>query len=365
MAGRISSAATIAISDTKNTSSPTLRRSVSGSGDPSVMARTLARPEPRRRLTWPAEAPAVGLHLGVANGLLRPARRSRQIGAQALQIFSDNPTAWRRRPDPPADAAEFVAYCARVGIRTISIHASYLINLAGSAEPSASQSRAGLTYELRRAPDYGATLVNTHIGSHRGTGADAGLRRIADNVRAALEESPPSVRLVLENSVGGGDLLGSRIEELAAILDAVGPVAGADRLAFCLDTAHLWGAGYDLTTGEGAAAVVGRFDALLGLERLPLVHLNDSRSSLGSRTDRHEHVGAGLIGPVGLGAFLRDPRLTDAAFIMETPGADEGWDAVNMRRAWLLWGGASELPALPPKAFRTSRRSTRMARRPD
>jgi deoxyribonuclease-4 len=359
MAGRVSSAATMAINDTKKTSSPTVSRSVSGFGDSSVMARTLARPEPRRRLTWPADAPAVGLHLGVRNGLLRTARRSRQIGARALQIFSDNPTAWRRRSEPPAEADEFIAYCAREGIGTISIHASYLINLAGSAEPFASQSRAGLTYELQRAPAYGATLVNTHIGSHRGVGADAGLRRIASSVRAALEDSPRSVRLVLENSAGGGDQLGSRIEELAAILEAVGPATGSERLAFCLDTAHLWGAGYDVASVDEAAAVIDRFDALIGLERLPLMHLNDTRSLLGSRTDRHEHVGAGQIGPAGLGGFLRDQRLAGAAFIMETPGADEGWDAVNLRRAYLLWSGADTLPVLPPRAFRTNRRSTR------
>lgn len=323
------------------------------------MARTLARPEPRRRLSWPAASPRVGLHLGVGNGLLRPARRSRQIGARALQIFSDNPVAWRRRPEPPPEAPEFVAYCARNGIETIAIHASYLINLAGSAEPFASQSREGLAYELQRAPDYGAYLVNTHIGSHRGVGAETGLRRIIENVRAVLAASPASVRLVLENSSGGGDLLGSRIEELALILDGTG-AAGDQRLAFCLDAAHLWGAGYDVSSADGAGAAVDRFEELIGLDRLPLVHLNDSRSLLGSRSDRHEHVGAGQIGPVGLGALLRDPRLAATTFIMETPGADEGWDAVNMRRAWSLWNGATELPILPPKAFRTNRRSTRM-----
>ena len=325
------------------------------------MARTVARPEPRRRLTWPVDAPAVGMHLGVAGGLLKAARRSRQIGAQALQIFSDNPTAWRRRPEPPLQAPEFIDYGAREGLRTVAIHASYLINLAGTAEPFASQSRAGLIVEMQRAPSYGASVVNTHIGSHRGVGADAGLRRIIENVRTILSESPPEVRLVLENSSGGGDLLGSRIEELALILEGVG--VGADRFAFCLDTAHLWGAGYDIASVEGATAVVDRFTELVGLDRLALVHLNDSRSALGSRSDRHEHVGAGMIGPVGLGAFLRDPRLAGATFIMETPGADEGWDAVNMRRARLLWGGATQLPVLPPKAFKTNRRSTRMVRR--
>jgi deoxyribonuclease IV len=289
---------------------------------------------------------------------MRAARRSRQIGARALQIFSDNPTAWHRRPEPPPEAADFVAYCAREEIGTIAIHASYLINLAGSAEPFASQSREGLIYEMQRAPAYGAKLVNTHIGSHRGVGAAGGLRRIVESVRAVLEVSPASVRLVLENSSGGGDLLGSRVEELAAILEGVG--TSSDRLAFCLDTAHLWGAGYDVSSAAGAGAVVDRFEELIGLDRLPLIHLNDSRSLLGSRADRHEHVGAGKVGAVGLGSLLRDPRLARTTFIMETPGADEGWDAVNMRRAWLLWGGDVELPVLPPKAFRTNRRSTRM-----
>ena len=121
----------------------------------------------------------------------------------------------------PQDASAFVEYCAREGIEVISIHASYLINLAGTREPFASQSRDGLIVEVQRAPAYGATLVNTHIGSHRGVGREAGLRRIVESVRAVLAESPPSVRLLLENSSGGGDLLGSRLEELAAILDGV------------------------------------------------------------------------------------------------------------------------------------------------
>ena len=290
---------------------------------------------------------------------MKAARRARQIGATALQIFSDNPTAWRRRPEPPARAPAFVAYLAAHDIAPVAIHASYLINLAGSAEPFAAQSRAGLLYEMQRAPAFGARYVNTHIGSHRGGGHEAGIRRIVDNVNAVLAESPPGVVLVLENSSGGGDNLGSRIEELAEILDAVEPSLRA-QLAFCLDTAHLWGAGHDISSAAGATAQLDRFQELIGLDRLALVHLNDSRSELGSRNDRHEHVGAGRIGPEGLAAFLRDPRLAaGTAFMMETPGVDEGYDAVNMRRAWLLYGGAAALPELPPKAFRTTRRSTR------
>jgi deoxyribonuclease-4 len=285
---------------------------------------------------------------------MKAARRARQIGATALQIFSDNPTAWRRRSEPPADAPQFVAYCAREGIEPIAIHASYLINLAGSAEPFASQSLAGLIYEVQRAPAYGASMVNTHMGSHRGGGSEAGLRLLAANVSRVVAETPDGVRLVLENAAGGGDSLGSSVEELARILEGI--TGGEDRLAFCLDTAHLWGAGYDLSTVEGATAVLDRFDALIGLDRLALIHLNDSRSKLGSRSDRHEHLGAGQIGPAGLRAILRDPRLPGrTTMVMETPGMEEGFDVVNVRRAWQLYAGVGELPALPPKAFRVRR----------
>jgi deoxyribonuclease-4 len=323
------------------------------------MARTVARREPRRRLTWPQGAPPVGIHLGVAGGLLKAGRRARQVGATAMQIFSDNPTAWRRRAEPPADAAAFVAYAAGHGISPISIHASYLINLAGTAEPFASQSREGLIHELLRAPQYGASLVNTHIGSHRGQGHQAGVRRISANVNAVLAATPAETVLVLENSAGGGDNIGSRIEELAEILDGVDGQLAA-RLAFCLDTAHLWGAGYEIGTEEGAAAVLDRFEQLIGMDRLRLIHLNDSRSELGARTDRHEHLGAGRIGPVGLGAVLRDSRLpAQTAVMLETPGADDGYDVVNMRRALQLFLGAQTLPQLPPKAFKLTRTSTR------
>jgi deoxyribonuclease IV len=325
------------------------------------MPRTVAD-EPRRRLTWPSGAPRVGIHLGVGTGLMRAARRARQIGATALQIFSDNPTAWRRRQEAPRDAATFVAYLEKAGLRPVAVHASYLINLAGRAEPFASQSRTGLIHELQRAPTYGATLVNTHIGSHRGGGREAGIQRIAENVAAALAEAPHGVKLVLENSSGGGDNLGSTIEELARILDTTAAISGdhAEPLAFCLDTAHLWGAGYDVANPEAVVTLIDRFDQLLGLDRLALVHLNDSRSLRGSKNDRHEHLGAGEIGPAGLSAFLRDERLAPGtAFMMETPGVEAGYDAVNMRRARMLYDGASELPVLPARAFRLTRRATR------
>jgi deoxyribonuclease-4 len=302
----------------------------------------------------------VGIHLGVGNGLMKAGRRARQIGARALQIFSDNPTAWRRRPAAPPDAGAFIDYAARAGIAPIAIHASYLINLAARSEPFASASRASLVTELLRASEYGATLVNTHIGSHLGDDRASALRRVSESAAAALADSPGGATLVLENSAGGGGTLGTTIEELATILDGVG--VHAARLGFCLDTAHMWGAGHDVATAEGMLAIVDRFAELIGLDRLRLVHLNDSKSLRGSRADRHEHLGAGRIGHAGLGALLRDPRLRRTAFILETPGEEEGYDAVNVRRARLLFGGAEALPELPARAFHLNRRSSRGAR---
>jgi len=303
----------------------------------------------------------VGIHLAVAGGLMKAARRARQIGASALQIFSDNPTAWRRRPEPPADAGAFIAYCTAERISPVAVHASYLINLAGAAEPFATQSLTGLIHEVQRAPAYGATLVNTHIGSHRGEGAEAGLQRLAARIASVLAEVPPSVRLVLENSSGGGGMLGSTVEDLARILEAV--PGHTEALAFCLDTAHLWGAGYDISTPEGVASVVDRFELLIGLDRLALVHLNDSKSLLGSRGDRHQHLGAGHIGAAGLSALLRDPRLAHrTTFVMETPGTDEGYDALNVRRARLLLDGVLTLPTLSARALAARRTAARVKR---
>jgi len=292
---------------------------------------------------------------------MKAARRARQIGAGALQIFSDNPTAWRRRPEPPSDAGRFIAYCTAEGISPVAVHASYLINLAGAAEPFATQSLTGLIHEVQRAPAYGAALVNTHIGSHRGEGAEAGLQRLAARLASVLAEAPHGVRLVLENSSGGGGMLGSTIEDLARILEAV--PGQTEALGFCLDTAHLWGAGYDISTPEGVAGVVDRFEVLIGLDRLALVHLNDSKSLLGSHGDRHQHLGAGNIGAAGLSALLRDSRLARrTTFVMETPGTDEGYDAVNVRRARLLLDGVLTLPTLSARALSARRTAARVKR---
>jgi deoxyribonuclease-4 len=298
----------------------------------------------------------LGAHLPLGPGMVRTADRAAAIGASALQVFSDNPTSWRRRGSLPEELPAFLGRLARHGIAPLTIHAPYLVNLASPDALVRDRSVDLLTNELRVAAAYGASIVNAHAGSHRGDGPGAGTARLADGLRRVFDdvgEDGAGVTLVLENGAGGGFGLGSTLEELAAI-DLALTRAGvpADRTGFCLDTAHLWGAGYRIDTAAGVDDVVASFDGLLGIGRLRLVHLNDSRSEAGSRADRHEHLGAGRIGPSGLGRVLTHPALHGVPYIIETPGMEEGWDEVNLRRARDLSEGRP-LPELPAEAFET------------
>jgi len=204
------------------------------------------------------------------------------------------------------------------------------------------------------APTFGARFVNVHIGSHRGSGVDVGIARLVDGIEQVLERSngrAADTMLVLENSAGGGGGLGTSLDELTVIADGLGQ-RGIDRahVGFCLDVAHAWGAGIDVGDPAVIDAFLAGFDARIGVDRLVMIHLNDTRSGFASRTDRHEHLGAGRIPVAGLTHFLRHPRLTHAAYILETPGMDAGYDAVNIQRARTLWAG-KPLPTLPPEAF--------------
>ncbi|HET7829824.1 MAG TPA: deoxyribonuclease IV [Candidatus Limnocylindrales bacterium] len=300
----------------------------------------------------------IGPHLPLGGGLRKAAGRAAEIGASTVQVFTDNPTAWRRRPTLPDELPRFRELMAAADIGPIAIHAPYLINLAGPEHRFHEQSVAVLANEIVVARAWGAAFLNVHIGSSVGDGADIGTERLiaglVETFRRADAEGRPDddVVVVLENGSGGGFGLGASIEELGAIADAA-RAAGIpdDRLGFCLDAAHLWGAGYAIDTAEGVDEVLAAFDAAIGLRRLRLVHLNDSRSEPGSRADRHEHVGAGRIGPEGLRRFLQHPGLGHVLYLLETPGMDEGYDAVNLERARALANG-EQLPDLPPEAFR-------------
>lgn len=296
----------------------------------------------------------LGAHLPLASGMVKAVERAHAIGADSLQVFTDNPTAWVRRAEPPVELEAFRLRAAELGIGPIAIHAAYLVNPAGPDPAFFASSVEMLAHELRGAPAFGARFVNVHIGSHRGVGVAAGVERVAEAVAAALAEvddGPDAAMLVLENSAGSGWGLGTSVDELASIADAIDRRGiFARRVGFCLDTAHAWGAGIDLGDPVAIDAFLDDFEARIGLHRLVMVHLNDSRSERGSRLDRHEHLGAGRIGAAGFTHLLRHPGLAGALHILETPGMDEGYDAVNVDRARRLAAGQS-IDDLPPEAF--------------
>ncbi|HEU0243234.1 MAG TPA: TIM barrel protein, partial [Candidatus Limnocylindrales bacterium] len=231
----------------------------------------------------------IGAHLPLGEGMVKAADRAAEIGASAIQVFTDNPTAWRRRPTLPGELPAFRERLAAHDVTPVSIHAPYLVNLAGPEPAFHAQSIVVLAHELRVARAYGAAFVNVHIGSHRGDGTEAGIERLATGLGAVFahadaerevasqaenraENGPenqaenrtdaPTPILVLENGSGGGFGLGSTIEQLARI-EAALVAAGIpkDRFGYCLDTAHLWGAGYPIDTAAGVDAVIGAFDA--------------------------------------------------------------------------------------------------------
>ncbi len=287
--------------------------------------------------------------------MVRAVERAHAIGADSIQVFADNPTAWKRRAEPPAELAAFRSRLGELGIGPIAIHAPYLVNLAGPDDEQHERSVALLVNEMETAPGFGARFVNVHVGSHKGSGVEAGISRLADGVARVLQETeggPAAPLLVLENSAGSGDALGTTVEELQRILEATAARGvPAQRLALCLDTAHLWGAGLDVGSPEGVDALLDDVASRIGLGRLVMVHLNDSRVARGSRLDRHEHLGAGEMGDgAGFARLLTHPGLAHVAYYLETPGMDKGYDAVNMARARDLARGVPLLP-LPAEAF--------------
>ena len=305
-------------------------------------------------------------------GLVGVAERAHQIGASAIQIFSDNPTAWRRRAEAQPEAAAFRQRLLDLDIGPVAIHAPYLVNLAGHDDTLFDKSVELMRHELAHAPDFSARFVNVHTGSHRGSGVASGIARRVEGLELATVDlatgdsagsigSSHAPLVVLENSSGAGDAIGVTIEELAAILDAAAARGIDSRIGFCLDVAHLWGAGYDVGDPTEIDDILNRFDTLIGISRLVMVHLNDSVSSRGSRHDRHAGLGDGQIGRTGLAHFLCHPKLGHVAYYLETPGMEEGLDAVNVARLGdMATGrpltGAKAASAAPPEPIAPARK---------
>ena len=269
----------------------------------------------------------IGAHVSTAGGLLKAVDRAVEIGAEAMQIFASSPRAWAFKVPSDEDVAAFREKSAEAGLGPTVLHAIYLV-APGSPDPAlVERSVESLTRHLETANRLGALGLIFHAASHRGAGLDAVFDQFVCAVGRVLDAAPGEALLMLENSAGQGNHIGSKFAELGRLVRA----ADSPRMKVCLDTQHAWAAGYDVASREGLDAAVEEFDREIGLELLAAVHVNDSKRPLGSGVDRHENIGEGLIGREGLKTFMAHPAFRDLPFYLEVPGfGEKGPDAENV-----------------------------------
>ena len=270
-----------------------------------------------------------GAHVKASGGVWTAVERGEALSVQAIQFFAGSPRTWKPQLYRSSDAARFRKQRAASELRFAVIHTIYLINLATVNEEFYEKSVVALVGAVTAAEQLGVEAIVTHIGSHQGAGFEAGLGRVREALLRALEEVGDSrVRLLLENTAGAGGTMGVTFAELAAMIAATG---GDERLGVCLDTAHLLASGHELRSAEGLEATVTSFAETVGLERLVMVHLNDSKTPLGSNRDRHENIGEGEIGREAMRLIVNHRAFADIPGILEVPGYDgQGPDRANL-----------------------------------
>jgi deoxyribonuclease-4 len=278
----------------------------------------------------------LGCHLSIARGLSTAVDEAEELGNNALQLFTRNPMGWKAKPLSPRAAEIFRRSVESASLDYVVVHGLYLANLASPDGLLRRRSVVALSEELTRAQRLGIPYVVTHPGAHMGAGVERAVEWIAVGIGQALDaihQAEGAVGLLLENTAGAGTAIGGSFVELAAIL---GRLPERQELAVCLDTCHAFAAGYDMRTPEAASRLLGAFDRDVGLDRLAMIHLNDSRGDLGSRVDRHEHLGRGRIGEAGLAAVIVDPRLRAIPLVLETPKRIDGRDGADeVNLAWV------------------------------
>ncbi|MDE3169719.1 MAG: deoxyribonuclease IV [Acidobacteriota bacterium] len=284
----------------------------------------------------------IGIHTSIAGDIAQSLDRANDLGANAMQIFSASPRMWSRGIGRlgPADAELFRARRRELQLGPVVIHGNYLINLASPNPVLRARSVQAFHQEIVRAIDLGADFLVAHPGSFCDGRAGAGILAIAQGLRQAargLKLGP--LKILLENTAGQGSSIGSKFEELKAILDACADLP----LGVCIDTAHLFASGWDIRTAEGLDVTLRELERNVRLERVAVVHMNDSKTALGSRVDRHEHIGKGKIGSEAFARILSHPLLSGRAFILETPIDKPGDDRRNVALLWKLAG--KPLPA--------------------
>lgn len=273
----------------------------------------------------------LGAHCSTQGGVSRALERGASIGCGAVQIFAKNNNRWFEKPLAEDEVRRFRAAAKGFRPRLLISHAGYLVNLASSNATFHEKSLVSFADELRRAETLRLAGVVVHPGAHMGKGEEWGIARIAESIDAVIAEvRPKAARILLETTAGQGTALGYRFEHLAEIMSRV---AAPERVGVCVDTCHLFAAGYDIRSREGYERTMRDLVRLVGLRAIRAFHLNDSLRELGSRVDRHAHIGKGKIGLDGFRHLLNDPRFDDRPMVLETPkGPDLRDDVLNLRR---------------------------------
>lgn len=275
----------------------------------------------------------IGAHVSTAGGLEKAVTRGVDLGCESIQIFNQSPRMWKATSYDEDDFALFRERMAESPIESVIIHAVYLINCATPDRDLASKSRASLTHALRIGDSIGADGVVLHPGARKDAPLDPAIGRSGKVIAEALSDSA-NCPLLIEQMAGHKGILGTTLEEVQAITEAAG---GGERLGLCLDSCHLFAAGYDVRTPESLAGVIDEVESRLGKGRLRALHVNDSREGLGSRKDRHEDLGKGEIGDRGMACFLSEPRFEGLPATLETPGPEKkGPDADDVGHAFAL-----------------------------
>lgn len=296
----------------------------------------------------------------VSGGVKAAPERAEEIGANALQLFVQSPRAWRFPDHDPEVLASFGERARKAGIESTIVHAIYLCNLASPDDEIYGKSVSTLRSTVDAACAIGAEGVVFHVGSHLGSGFEAGLERAAPAIEQVLERCSDTTWLLIENSAGTGGTMGRSLEELTALMERLGR---HPRLGVCLDSCHLWASGYNVADGATLDGLLDDFDETIGLDRLRALHVNDSKTALGSNRDRHANLLEGLIGDK-LSVFLGNPRLQDLPAVVETEGQHgKGADEEEIRKLRQLWrDGTKRSGSAGPARRRGSSARRRAAR---
>jgi len=269
-----------------------------------------------------------GAHVSIAGGIEKSPSRARELGCECFQVFTRPPQGGSPSRLDQTTVDTFFDECSRYRFFDYYIHTPYFINLASENEETCRASVSIIKEELVRGSIIEARYVVTHIGSGKESGKSRAIMKVTDGLKRVLDGRYNKTKLLLENSAGQGSIIGDTFEELAEILEKV----GNPDLGICLDTAHLFASGYDIRTEETFTATLRQFSSIVGLDKLKLLHGNDSKVGLGDRKDRHEHIGKGRIGIDGFATIVNHPHLKDIDLIIETPLEKVGDDIMNLKK---------------------------------